>query len=73
VDYGVVMTLQQLEQRLIDLEREVTQLRREAGSLRPLRNVSESFGMFADDPEFDEIVRLGREYRDQVNAEDEAC
>ena len=25
--------------------------------------------MFANDPEFDEIIRLGREYRSQVNSE----
>jgi len=38
--------------------------------LRPLSGVGETFGMFAADPEFDEIVRLGREYRDRVNSKD---
>jgi hypothetical protein len=33
--------------------------------------VEETFGMFGDDPEFDEIIRLGREYRDQANTEDD--
>ncbi len=63
------MTLEQLEQRLHDLEREVALLRDELKPLRPLGSVQETFGMFADDPEFDEIVRLGREYRKRVNAE----
>ena len=39
--------------------------------MRPLGSVGETFGMFAADPDFDEIVRLGREYRDQVNSGDE--
>ena len=65
------MTLEQLEQRVRVLEREVAQLRGELKPLRPLGSVQETFGMFAGDPEFDEIVRLGREYRSQVNSEGE--
>lgn len=65
------MTLEQLEQRLHDLEREVAELRAELKPLRPLKSVRDTFGMFADDPGFDEVVRLGREYRDQVNSEDQ--
>ena len=57
------MTLEQLEQRVHDLERQVAELRAELKPLRPLGSVQETFGMFAGDPEFDEIVRLGREYR----------
>ena len=63
------MTLEQLEEQVNDLERQVAQLRVESKSLRPMKNVQDTFGMFADDPEFDEIVRLGRQYRDQANAE----
>jgi len=63
------MTLKQLEQRVGDLERQVAELRGEAQSLRPLGNVQETFGMFAGDPEFDEIARLGREYRKQANGQ----
>ena len=66
-----IMTLEQLERRVHDLERQVAELRGELRPLKPLNSVGETFGMFAADPEFDEIVRLGREYRDQVNAEDE--
>ena len=65
----MIMTLEQLEQRVHDLERQVAELRDELRPLRSLNNVGETFGMFAADPDFDEIVRLGREYRDQVNSE----
>jgi hypothetical protein len=67
------MTLQQLEQRVSDLETQVAQLQRQAHPLRPFRNVEETFGLFANDAEFDEIVRLGREFRQTENAGDEAC
>jgi hypothetical protein len=63
------MTLEQLERRVIELERAIAQLRRELEPRRSLENVAETFGMFADDPGFDEVVRLGREYRDQANSE----
>lgn len=65
------MTLEQLERRVQDLETQVAELRRELRPLRPLGSVQETFGMFADDPEFEEIVRRGREYRKQANSEDE--
>jgi hypothetical protein len=65
------MTLEQLAQKVNDLERQIADLRREIRPLRPLGSAGETFGMFADDPDFDQIVRLGREYRDQVNAEGE--
>ncbi len=63
------MTLEQLERRVTELKREIDDLRREIEPLRPLKNVAETFGMFADDADFDEVIRLGREYRDQVNSE----
>jgi len=62
------MTLQQLEQRLNSLEREVAELRRSSATFGPLPTVSETFGMFADNPDFDEVVQLAREFRDQENA-----
>jgi hypothetical protein len=63
------MTLQQLESRLSELERQVTALQQAANQPRPLSSAQDTFGMFANDPEFDEIVRLGHEYRQQMNAE----
>jgi hypothetical protein len=67
----MIMTLEQLEQRVTDLERQVAELRGGLRPLRPLSSVGETFGMFAADPEFDEIVRLGREYRKRGSSEDE--
>ena len=64
------MTLEQLETKVNDLERQVVQLQRALQSLRPLGRVEETFGMFADDPDLDEVLRLGREYRDQANTEE---
>jgi hypothetical protein len=55
------------------LERQVAALQREVKLLKPVATVQDTFGMFANDPEFDEIVRLGREYRDEINAEDNGC
>ncbi|ETX06839.1 MAG: hypothetical protein ETSY2_14680 [Candidatus Entotheonella gemina] len=65
------MTLEQLEQKVNDLQRQVAELRRDIKPLRPLTHIEETFGMFADDPDFDEMVRLGRQYREQINAEDD--
>ena len=48
------MTLEQLEQKVIDLQRQVAELRREIKPLRPLANVGDTFGMFAGDPDFDQ-------------------
>jgi hypothetical protein len=67
------MTIQQLEQRVNDLEQQIAELRREVKPLRPFGNAAETFGAFANDPEFDEMIRLGREYREQVNAESDEC
>jgi hypothetical protein len=66
------MADQQLEQRVSELEREVSELRRELRPLRALGSIEETFGMFSDDPEFNEMVRLGREFREQAN-EDKGC
>ena len=68
------MTLQQLEQRLSDLERQVALLHHQMRRpLSPLSKVQDTFGMFANDSDFDEIVRLGREYREQANSEGGTC
>ncbi len=67
------MTLQQLEQRLRALECQVADLQREAPPLQPFRDEREMFGLFANDPVFDEIIPLGREYRQRANAGDEPC
>jgi hypothetical protein len=62
------MTLAQIEQRLTMLEKAVEDLRTEVKRLpapgeRWWRNHA---GRFKDDPVFEEIVRLGREYRESL-------
>lgn len=60
-----VMTLKQLEQKVNDLEQQMADLRDEIKPMRPLPDIQQTFGMFANGPDFDEIVRLGRENRQQ--------
>ena len=58
----------QFAERLDRLEREVERLKldriREPDPFRPWWR--EDAGRFANDPEFEEIVRLGREYRESL-------
>lgn len=64
------MTIEQLEQRLSELERQFAEM--QSKSVQPPSSVEDTFGMFADDPVFDEIVELGREYRKKANASEGA-
>ena len=47
------MTIHQLAERVSKLERQVAELQREVRPLRPYPKVQDTFGLFADDPEFD--------------------
>lgn len=58
------MTIERLSARLDDLERRIEQLGSNGVSSRWWE---EQAGRFKDDPEFDEIVRLGRAYRQAEN------
>jgi hypothetical protein len=69
----MIMTLDQLERRVHELERQMADLQKESLTLSSADSASRTFGMFRDDPLFDEIVRLGREYRNQINAEADGC
>ena len=62
---------QNLEQRVAELERKVAELSKRPD--QPLRKANpwRTFGIFANDPVFDEVVRLGREYREQQTYEKE--
>jgi hypothetical protein len=53
-----------IEERLADIEKNVTELKLEFSRLGAKRDwIDRIVGSFKDDPEFDEILRLGREIR----------
>ena len=62
------MTVKSLEKRIAAMEVEVQALKRQLSNRAPDRPSTRSWlddaGRFKDDPVFDEIVRLGREYRE---------
>jgi hypothetical protein len=53
------------------LEDQFAEWKARAENDQPKGNWRATFGMFADDPDFDEVLRLGREYREQANQERE--
>lgn len=61
------MTLGDLEKRVADLERELSEMKKR---LKPASDClpwwMTGTGSFANDPGFEEIVRLGREYRESL-------
>jgi hypothetical protein len=60
------MSTQQLEERLATLEQEMAQLKHvlaDQGEKQPQPWWEKIAGSFADDPDFDEAERLGREWR----------
>ncbi len=61
------MTITELEERLVSLEQTVQRLQAQQRAAPATRRWwVEAAGRFADDPVFDEIVRLGREYRESL-------
>jgi hypothetical protein len=63
---------QTLEQRVEELEKKVGELNAQVLQLRPLeKDWRRTFGIFQNDPDFEEAVRLGREYREQQTYEKE--
>lgn len=61
------MTLAELTKRVAELERQLAAMQRnaeKAAESKPWWMTGS--GQFADDPVFDEIVRLGREYRESL-------
>jgi len=63
------MTIEQLENKVHELERQLTDIQRMLRPLSALPRVQDTFGMFADDAGFDDVLQLGREFREQANAE----
>jgi hypothetical protein len=56
-----------LEQRAAKLEREVAELRRLLTQPQRKKDWRATVGMFKDDPYFEEIVELGRQWREEEN------
>ncbi len=60
------MTTFEVEERLARLEAEVEALKRERADITPVQQPwwEQISGVFKDSPEFEEAVRLGREWRE---------
>jgi hypothetical protein len=58
-----------LEDRVEELEKRVSELSRGRGAR--MKNPWDTYGAFKEDPEFEEAVRLGREYRQRQTYEKE--
>ena len=58
---------QTIEQRLTEVEKELADLKQRLAAPADGKSwVEQIAGTFKDDPDFDEIVRLGREFRKSV-------
>lgn len=62
--------LQLLEKRIAPLEQEVSLLKSHTTEQDDRPWWERIAGRFENDPAFDDIVRLGREYRDSLRSED---
>jgi hypothetical protein len=66
--FGMAQTL---EQRVEQLEKKVAELSGKTASTARRKDPWRTYGVFKDDPDFEEAVRLGREYREQQTYEKE--
>jgi hypothetical protein len=62
---------QTLEERVQELEKKVAELSTRPNVSSRKKNPWRTFGIFQNDPDFEEAVRLGREYREQQTYEKE--
>ena len=60
-----------LEERVTVLEKKVALLAAQDDRSARKKDWRRTIGIFRDDPTFDEVVRLGREYREQQTYEKE--
>jgi hypothetical protein len=62
------MAVAQIEQRVAALEADVARLKEQLESAVPPRGdwLDEIYGAFADDPHFEEAMRMGRAYRESL-------
>lgn len=63
-----VSKLALLESRVTNLEAEITQLRTQTvtNGAQPEDWVDQIYGLFADYPDFDKVVELGKKYRESL-------
>ena len=54
-----------LEERVAVLEKELSELKKALFEKKVEKDWRKTVGMSANDPGFDEMIRLGREYREQ--------
>ena len=62
---------QMLDKRVENLEKKVAELTGKGRGPSRKKNPSRTFGIFRNDPDFEEAARLGREYREQQTLEKE--
>jgi predicted nucleic acid-binding Zn-ribbon protein len=63
---------QTLEQRVAELEKQVSDLNRQLQEDQPRKkNWEKSFGIFKDDPHYESAMKLGREWREAQTYEKE--
>lgn len=61
------MSAQTVEQRLAALEAEVAELKKRLGPQEAAKHwVDKIYGTFANDPLYEEAMRLGRKYRESL-------
>jgi len=62
---------QTLEKRVEELEKTVAELTAKASLPTRAKSPWRTFGVFKDDPLFEEAVRFGREYREQKTCDND--
>ncbi len=63
-----------LSRRIVDLEEQVLRLSQQVNSKQPSDESpwwKRIVGVYKDDPEFEEAMRLGREYRESLRPKDD--
>ncbi len=60
------MTRLKIEARLTSLEEKIAELQTKVGSTPSKSWLDNIYGAFANDPVYDEAMRLGREYRESL-------
>jgi hypothetical protein len=65
--------LEKLERRLTVLEAELAEIKKKLGGDKATGHVwlDQIYGSFANDPEYEEAMRLGRKYRDSLRPKDQ--